>query len=159
MIRCWWKYLEECYTYGYYCWDWTYCSKNLSKNDKKKQHTCWKFKGLLQVAVLIPTLIIYFQSWNSEFSQIQVHAACGMYLIPKNLQDMSSVHRGQYIPILWVGITFPHRLSIKNLMFGNRCGMMLLRCTRYTTDLFSSMWTETISQHFSLLVPIDGSTS
>ena len=50
-------------------------------------------KDYFKVAVLIPTIDHLLSELEFRFSQIQVHAACGMYLIPKNLQDMSSVHR------------------------------------------------------------------
>ena len=49
-------------------------------------------KDYFKVAVLIPTIDHLLSELEFRFSQIQVHAACGMYLIPKNLQVMSSVH-------------------------------------------------------------------
>ena len=80
-------------------------------------------KDYFKVAVIIPSIDHILSELEFRFSQIQVHAACGMYLIPKNLWAVCTVIiysnslSGHYLP---------HRLSIKNLMFGNRCGMMLL---------------------------------
>ena len=49
-------------------------------------------KDYFKVAVLIPTIDHLLSELEFRFSQIQVYTACGMYLIPKNLQDMSCVH-------------------------------------------------------------------
>ena len=42
-------------------------------------------KDYFKVAILIPTIDHLLSELEFRFSQIQVHAACGMYLIPKNL--------------------------------------------------------------------------
>ena len=114
-------------------------------------------KDYFKVAVLIPTIDHLLSELEFRFSQIQVHVACGMYLIPKNLQDMSSVHRDNIFQFFeWA---FPTDFQSRTWCLETDMAWCCWWCTRYTTDLFSSMWTETISQHFSLLVPIDGSTS
>ena len=123
-------------THIYYCWDWNYCSKNLSKNDKKKQHTCWKFKGLLQSCSPHP------YNWSFTFRVgIQIltdtsHAACGMYLIPKNLQDMSSVHRDNIFQFFEC-ITFPTDFQSRTWCLETDVAWCCWWCTRYTTDLFA----------------------
>ena len=131
----WWKYLEECYTYGYYCWDWTYCSKNLSKNDKKKQHTCWKFKGLLQSCSPHP------YNWSFTFRVgIQIltdTSSCSMWDV-LNSQKPSGYEQcapWQYIPILWVGITFPTDFQSRTWCLETDVAWCCWWCTRYTTDL------------------------
>ena len=138
--------------------------RKMSKKKKAKRRRQWKFKVLevqritskLQSSSL--QLIIYFQSWNSDSHRYKFM----QHVDVLNSQKPSGYEQcapWQYIPILWVGITFPTDFQSRTWCLETDVAWCCWWCTRYTTDLFSSMWTETISQHFSLLVPIDGSTS
>ena len=139
--------------------------RKMSKEKKSKKEKAMEVqsagssKDYFKVAVLIPTIDHLLSELEFRFSQIQVHAARGMYLIPKNLQDMSSVHRDNIFQFFEWALpspqTFNQELDVWKQMWHDvvddapdTLQTSLAACEQ---KLFPNI--------FLCYVPIDGSTS